>query len=484
MTTVNESSVCSICNKPSIKYFCIGCKQHFCPKDFKEHEQQLSIKFDNEIVRSHDELLNQIQKLEKSDVFLSDLFAQINEWKITTINKVEKAAERAHHELIKLIDKQKIKITKQLETIAKEIRCRREEENFLEHDIDRLKQKLNEIQQTFRQLIQKDTNKSIIINNDQIDWNRLIYIREEQQNCNITCLNPCQSLISYPQRQNGYLPQQSYQNPSKQQSYRNLFGPYALQQQRYQSSHGSNPQQPQGNVIFYDGRELNDRLQAIATRYEINDTLTQRLNILQQLKIVVLCDDSDSMNTPVYGTTRTRWDQLRCIVRIVTEIGTVFDSNGIDVHFLNRPSMSNVANIRQVVESFSQYPAGLTPLTPALRRIFQLAASKSCSDKRLLVLVATDGTSTNRNENVDIQSLENLMRNERQASTTYVTFLACTGNESNVSYLSKWDRTMTNVEFVADYITEREGVRRSQGYKYPFSFGDYVVKALLGAVGL
>ncbi|CAF3613036.1 unnamed protein product [Rotaria sp. Silwood1] len=334
MATVNESSVCSICNKPSIKYFCIRCKQHFCPKDFKEHEQQLSIKFDNEIVRSHDELLNQIQKLEKSDIFLSDIFAQINEWKITTINKVEKAAGKAHHELIELIDKQKIKVTKQLEAIAKEIRCCREEENFLENDIDRLKQKLNEIQQTFRQLIQKDTNKSIIVNNDQIDWNRLIYIREEQQNCNITCLNPCKSSISYPQRQIGYLPQQWYKNPSKQHSYRNLFGLYALQQQRYQSSHGSNPQQPQAsgnNANRYESPAINDRLQAIATRYEINDTLTQRLNILQQLKIVVLCDDSDSMNTPVYGATRTRWDQLRCIVRIVTEIGTVFDSNGIDV---------------------------------------------------------------------------------------------------------------------------------------------------------
>ncbi|CAF4881146.1 unnamed protein product [Rotaria sp. Silwood1] len=462
MATVNKSSVCSICNKPSIKYFCIGCKQHFCPKDFKEHEQQLSIEFDNAIVRSHDELLNQIQKLEKSDIFLSDLFAQINEWKITTINKVEKAAEKAHHELIELIDKQKIKITKQLEAIAKEIRCRREEENFLENDIDRLKQKLNEIQQTFRQLIQKDTNKSIIINNDQIDWNRLIYIGEKQQNCNITYLNPCQSSISYPQRQIGYLPQQWHKSPSKQHSYRNLGN----------------------NANRYGSPAINDRLQAIATRYEINDTLTQRLNILQQLRIVVLCDDSDSMNTPIYGTTRTRWDQLRCIVRIVTEIGTVFDSNGIDVHFLNRPSMPNVTNIQQVVESFSLCPAGLTPLTLALRRIFQLAANQSCSDKRLLVLVPTDGTSTNRNENVDIQSLENLMRNERQASTTYVTFLACTDNESNVSYLSKWNRTMTNVEFIADYITEREGVRRTQEYKYPFSFGDYVVKALFSAVGL
>ncbi|CAF4380520.1 unnamed protein product, partial [Rotaria sp. Silwood2] len=75
-----------------------------------------------------------------------------------------------------------IKITKQLEPITKEIRSRREEETFVENDIDRLKQSLNEIQERIQQFIRKDTNKTIIVDNDQIDWNRLIYIREEQQN--------------------------------------------------------------------------------------------------------------------------------------------------------------------------------------------------------------------------------------------------------------------------------------------------------------
>ncbi|CAF4801901.1 unnamed protein product, partial [Rotaria sp. Silwood1] len=180
MTTVDESNLCSICSKPSARRFCIGCKKYFCPKDFKEHEQQLSTKFDNEIVILHDEVLNQIQKLEKSNYFSTDLFDQIEQWKKTTINKVEKAAERARHELIELIDKQKIIITKQLEPITKEIRCRREEENFVENDIDRIRRKINDIQQILEPFIQKDTNKIIIVDNDRIDWNRLIYIREPQ----------------------------------------------------------------------------------------------------------------------------------------------------------------------------------------------------------------------------------------------------------------------------------------------------------------
>ncbi|CAF2408543.1 unnamed protein product [Rotaria sp. Silwood2] len=185
MATGNESNLCSICNKSSTKYFCIGCKKYFCPTDFKEHEQQLSMKFDNEIVRSHDELLDQIQKLEKSNYVSLDLFTRIEQWKKTTINKVEKAAETVHHKLIELIDKQRIRIREQLEPITKEIRFLHGEENFLENDIDRLQNKINEIQQMLELFIQKDINKTIIIENDQIDWNRIIKIREKQLNSSL-----------------------------------------------------------------------------------------------------------------------------------------------------------------------------------------------------------------------------------------------------------------------------------------------------------
>ncbi|CAF3415639.1 unnamed protein product [Rotaria sp. Silwood2] len=160
----------------------------------------------------------------------------------------------------------------------------------------------------------------------------------------------------------------------------------------------------------------NNRLQAIAQQYEISDTLVQRLNILQQFEVVILCDDSNSMNTPVNGTAGTCWDELHAIVKIIVDIGTVFDSNGVDVHFLNRPSKLNVTDPRQIVELFAQRPQRVTPLTPTLRRIFQTGASKPNNSKRLLVFVATNGAPTDNHGNVDIQSLENLMRNERQAN--------------------------------------------------------------------
>ncbi|CAF1141066.1 unnamed protein product [Rotaria sp. Silwood1] len=280
--------------------------------------------------------------------------------------------------------------------------------------------------------------------------------------------NPYQPSTPY-QQWNVYPPQQGNypQNNPQQQSFPNP----------YPSSYSQQPQGGGYNTNFH-----NERLRAIAGKYEISDALLQRLNILQQFEIVVLCDDSGSMNTPVDGTTGTRWDELRAIVQIIIDIGTIFDSNGVDVHFLNRPPMLNVTDPRQVVESFSKRPQGFTPLTPALRGIFQSAASKLRGNKRLLVFVATDGEPTDNHGNVDVQSLENLMQHERQSNTMYVTFLACTDDQVSVDYLSRWDRTMINVDVMDDYKSEREEVRQAKGFNYPFSFGDYVVKALIGAV--
>ncbi|CAF4379788.1 unnamed protein product, partial [Rotaria sordida] len=79
-------------------------------------------------------------------------------------------------------DKQKIIITKQLEPVTKEIHSRRDQDDFVESDIHRLRQQINEIQRSLQQLIGKDTTKTIIVEDDKIDWNRIIYIEDKQQN--------------------------------------------------------------------------------------------------------------------------------------------------------------------------------------------------------------------------------------------------------------------------------------------------------------
>lgn len=82
---------------------------------------------------------------------------------------------------------------------------------------------------------------------------------------------------------------------------------------------------------------------------------------------------------------------------------------------------------------------------------------------------------------LDIVELEEVMRNERTA-TTYVTFLACTDELEALDYLNDWDRTMQHVDVVDDYRTELAQIQEKQGPNVKFSYGDYLVKALIGSI--
>jgi hypothetical protein len=189
------------------------------------------------------------------------------------------------------------------------------------------------------------------------------------------------------------------------------------------------------------------------------------------------------MLTKVDGTQRTRWDELCEIVKMVLKIGVIFDGNGVDIYFLNRDSFLKVKDSHIVDQVFQTPPCGYTPLVPVLHEIFTSNLAKHGRDKKLLVFVATDGMPTDEDGNTNIDELEYVMRHIRQVETTYVSFLLCTDDPSCVNYLSKWYRTMANVDLTDDFHTERERVLRcSKKPDQRFSRGDYVVKALVGAI--
>ena len=60
--------------------------------------------------------------------------------------------------------------------------------------------------------------------------------------------------------------------------------------------------------------------------------------------------------------------------------------------------------------------------------------------------------------------------------------LACTDDNEAIAYLDRVDRNCPRVDVTDDFVSERHEVLRAQGPGFHFTFGDYVVKALLGAV--
>ena len=98
-------------------------------------------------------------------------------------------------------------------------------------------------------------------------------------------------------------------------------------------SYPSQPEQQQAQQAPPSyGREdvLMEQFRAIAARYEINDQFAAKLKQLEGFEIVLILDDSGSMNTPLadqganaspFAKSVTRWDELKQTAGIIVDIG-------------------------------------------------------------------------------------------------------------------------------------------------------------------
>jgi len=210
------------------------------------------------------------------------------------------------------------------------------------------------------------------------------------------------------------------------------------------------------------------KLRALAQRFEIRPDFISRLRALEGFTIVMICDDSGSMNTPVaaapgaspFATRSTRWTELCETVGVVCELATALTDRGVDVHFLNRPPMAGVSQAQQLQVAFAhQPPQGFTPLTPALRHVLE-ANREALRERKLLVIIATDGQPTDSNGNVDIASFLNLLRGK--PANCFVQIMACTDDEESVAYLNEADRDIERLDVTDDFRSERKEVQRAQ----------------------
>ena len=141
-------------------------------------------------------------------------------------------------------------------------------------------------------------------------------------------------------------------------------------------------------------------LNNVINKYAISFEYSKRLHLLQIFKIVFIFDDSGSMNTRLTQSPlntdfvkATRWDELKFYARIAIEVTNVFDREGVDVYFLNRPPAKCVKNMNDLEPYFLDPPSGFTPMTRVLRGV--LAQPEYFFDKYLVVVIVTDGEPTN-----------------------------------------------------------------------------------------
>merc|ERR1711879_864578 len=121
-------------------------------------------------------------------------------------------------------------------------------------------------------------------------------------------------------------------------------------------------------------------------------------------------------------------------VTLIVEIGCCFDSNSVDLFFLNRGEIKGVrgATDPRLRSAFGSGPSGTTPLTETLRRV-----SGACGGERpVLLFVLTDGE-PNGGVHAFQRELSRLVQKQSTPHTFKVQIMACTGDEDAVGYLDK-----------------------------------------------
>jgi len=179
------------------------------------------------------------------------------------------------------------------------------------------------------------------------------------------------------------------------------------------------------------------------------------------------------------GPSPTRWSELKETVGLLVDIGSCFDSTGIDVFFLNRPPVKELKKVTdsKFQKAFSAGPSGSTPLT---ERLCEVASAKG-GEKPVLLFILTDGQ-PNGGVACFREHLRALVKKESTPYTFKVQIMACTDEEAAVGYLDEIDREFPEVDVTDDYYSEMLQVLKDVKKVKHFTRGDWCMKAMLGPV--
>ena len=172
-----SSRLCTTCNKPPASMYCIGCEGCFCNKCFRLHRQAMLGQMDD-IIESRNQLQQEINNSAQSNSQQSPIITEINKWETSTIEKVKKVAAQARQQTIQLLNADKIKIDNEFKIFSQELATLQESEDYVEHDLERLKQKINQFKLDVKQSTQPTTIQLHTEQSDQINWGTLIYVEE------------------------------------------------------------------------------------------------------------------------------------------------------------------------------------------------------------------------------------------------------------------------------------------------------------------
>lgn len=236
-----------------------------------------------------------------------------------------------------------------------------------------------------------------------------------------------------------------------------------------------------------------DGLSTIFAQYEIPIGMINKLLELMEFHILMLLDDSPSMNTvdskDMKGKSCSRWREMQERLYVFGEILSYIPCKSVTLRFLNResvitmdhkqhtPTTFRAAFVAAVDREFQAVPTrGSTPIVVALEKVLHEVSMRM--DGTSLYLL-TDGEPDGGQFSID--KIENMLM-RRDSKKTPLTFVSCSGNDDAVQWMKELEERVPNTAEVDDFETEREEVLHDQTDMFPYTKGFWLICQLVGAM--
>ncbi|KAL9716624.1 hypothetical protein Ac2012v2_001074 [Leucoagaricus gongylophorus] len=179
---------------------------------------------------------------------------------------------------------------------------------------------------------------------------------------------------------------------------------------------------------------------------------TQLCHKLRAIKVVIVIDDSDSMEGQ-------QWNQARsALTGLVSIIESDIETNGIDLCFLNNPTFEvNIRNHQRIENIFdSVRPQGATPTGKKLRELFggylPLLDSVNSDTPPTVIMVITDGVPTDNVEDVIIDGARHLDRNQVSVHRFGLSFVQIGNDPDAAEFLRELDEDISHQHNCRDMV--------------------------------
>lgn len=172
---------------------------------------------------------------------------------------------------------------------------------------------------------------------------------------------------------------------------------------------------------------------------------------------ILLIDDSGSM---AGGS----WREVATVLETIAPICTVWDADGIDIHFLNKPDnkeFGNVTSAAAVQRIFREVePHGATPigrrlhaiLSPYIKNVRSCTYSKNELPKPMNIIVITDGIPTDDPESVIVRAARELDILEAPSWQVGIQFFQVGGDLAATSALVELGDSLEKIYHIRDMV--------------------------------